>query len=124
MQMQQYLNMASIRFVNNHTVLPIIITENGCATADDIRRVEFLRCALAGVKRCVDDGIPVKEYCCRSFLDNFEWQQGVRHYFWTYRCGSHNPKANIQTKSCVSKEFCPKAITGDFPVKTKEENHT
>jgi beta-glucosidase len=65
-----------IRFVNKHTALPIIITENGCGTTDDSRRVEFLRRALAGVKNCVDDGIPVKGYCCWSLLDNFEWQQG------------------------------------------------
>jgi beta-glucosidase len=65
-----------IRFVNKHTALPIIVTENGCAVDDDSRRVEFLRRALAGVKNCVDDGIPVKGYCCWSLLDNFEWQQG------------------------------------------------
>jgi beta-glucosidase len=65
-----------IRFVNKQTALPIIITENGCAVADDSRRIEFLRRALAGVKRCVDDGLPVKGYCCWSLLDNFEWQQG------------------------------------------------
>ncbi|MDR2617275.1 MAG: family 1 glycosylhydrolase [Treponema sp.] len=65
-----------IRFVNKHTALPIIVTENGCATGDDSRRIEFLRRALAGVKNCVDDGLPVKGYCCWSLLDNFEWQQG------------------------------------------------
>jgi beta-glucosidase len=65
-----------IRFVNKHTALPIIVTENGCATGDDSRRVEFLRRALGGVKNCVDDGRPVKGYCCWSLLDNFEWQQG------------------------------------------------
>jgi beta-glucosidase len=65
-----------IRFVRQNTELPIIVTENGCATGDDNRRIEFLRRALAGVKNCVDDGIPVKGYCCWSLLDNFEWQQG------------------------------------------------
>jgi beta-glucosidase len=65
-----------IRFVSKHTSLPIIVTENGCATDDDSRRVEFLRRALTGVKNCVDDGLPVKGYCCWSLLDNFEWQQG------------------------------------------------
>jgi beta-glucosidase len=65
-----------IRFVHRHTPLPIIVTENGCATGDDSRRVEFLRRALAGVKHCVDDGLPVKGYCRWSLLDNFEWQQG------------------------------------------------
>ncbi|MDR1220384.1 MAG: family 1 glycosylhydrolase [Treponema sp.] len=65
-----------IRFVHKHTSLPIIVTENGCGTADDSRRIEFLRRALAGVKNCLDDGLPVKGYCCWSLLDNFEWQQG------------------------------------------------
>ncbi|MDR2178650.1 MAG: family 1 glycosylhydrolase [Treponema sp.] len=65
-----------IRFVGKHTALPIIVTENGCGIADDARRIEFLRRALAGVKRCIDDGLPVKGYCCWSLLDNFEWQKG------------------------------------------------
>jgi beta-glucosidase len=65
-----------IRLVHNKANLPIIVTENGCATDDDSRRVEFLRQALGGVKNCIDDGLPVKGYCCWSLLDNFEWQQG------------------------------------------------
>lgn len=54
----------------------IIVTENGIATSDDTRRVEFIRRALAGVQRCIADGIPVKGYCHWSLLDNFEWQKG------------------------------------------------
>jgi beta-glucosidase len=65
-----------IRYVNTKTALPIIVTENGLFSADDTRRVEFLRVALEGIKRCVDDGLPVKGYCYWSLLDNFEWQLG------------------------------------------------
>ena len=54
----------------------IIVTENGIATADDSRRVEFIRRAVVGVRQCMDDGIPVKGYCYWSLLDNFEWQKG------------------------------------------------
>jgi beta-glucosidase len=70
-----------IRFVNNNTSLPIIVTENGLPSSDDTRRVEFLRTALEGVRRCVDDGLPVKGYCCWSLLDNFEWQLGFERTF-------------------------------------------
>ena len=70
-----------IRFVNNNTFLPIIVTENGLPSNDDTRRVAFLRTALEGVKRCVEDGIPVKGYCCWSLLDNFEWQLGFQRTF-------------------------------------------
>lgn len=59
----------------------LIVTENGVATADDSRRVEFIRRALAGVRNCIADGIPVKGYCHWSLLDNFEWQKGYSMTF-------------------------------------------
>ena len=59
----------------------LIVTENGIATADDSRRVEFIRRAMEGVQRCVADGIPVKGYCYWSLLDNFEWQKGFSMTF-------------------------------------------
>lgn len=59
----------------------LIVTENGIAAADDSRRVEFIRRALEGVQRCVDDGLPVKGYCHWSLMDNFEWQKGYSMMF-------------------------------------------
>lgn len=59
----------------------LIVTENGVATPDDSRRVEFIRRALDGVSRCIADGIPVKGYCYWSLLDNFEWQKGYSMTF-------------------------------------------
>ena len=59
----------------------LIVTENGIATADDTRRVEFIRRALAGVQNCIKDGIPVKGYCHWSLMDNFEWQKGFSMQF-------------------------------------------
>ncbi|MBQ8159487.1 MAG: glycoside hydrolase family 1 protein [Clostridia bacterium] len=59
----------------------LIVTENGIATSDDSRRVEFIRRALDGVEKCVADGIPVKGYCHWSLMDNFEWQKGFSMTF-------------------------------------------
>ncbi len=59
----------------------LIVTENGVAVADDERRVEFLRRALAGAESCLADGIPVKGYCYWSLMDNFEWQKGFSMTF-------------------------------------------
>lgn len=59
----------------------LIVTENGIATADDTRRVEFIRRAVTGVNNCIADGIPVKGYCYWSLLDNFEWQKGYSMTF-------------------------------------------
>ena len=59
----------------------LIVTENGIATADDTRRVAFIRQALDGVQHCIADGIPVKGYFHWSLMDNFEWQKGYAMQF-------------------------------------------
>ena len=59
----------------------LIVTENGVAIADDSRRMAFIAEALAGVKNCIDDGIPVKGYFHWSLIDNFEWQKGYSMTF-------------------------------------------
>ena len=70
-----------IRAVHKEFKGDIIVTENGIATSDDSRRVEFIRRALIGVEGCIADGIPVKGYCHWSLLDNFEWQKGFSMTF-------------------------------------------
>jgi beta-glucosidase len=42
--------------------LPLIVTENGVATDDDTRRVEFIDRALTGVEACLREGIDVRGY--------------------------------------------------------------
>ena len=59
----------------------LIVTENGIATADDTRRVAFIEQALAGVQRCLEDGLPIKGYMYWSLLDNYEWQKGYSMTF-------------------------------------------
>ena len=70
-----------IRKVHEDFSGDLIVTENGIATADDSRRVEFIRRALEGVSRCLADGIPVKGYFYWSLMDNFEWQKGYSMQF-------------------------------------------
>ena len=59
----------------------LLVTENGIATGDDSRRVEFLTRALNGVRATLADGLPVRGYFCWSLLDNFEWQKGYAMTF-------------------------------------------
>jgi beta-glucosidase len=61
--------------------LPVIVTENGIATADDAQRIDYLRAHLAQVKRALDDGIDVRGYLYWSAFDNFEWNEGYRPEF-------------------------------------------
>lgn len=56
--------------------IPIIVTENGLASTDDTRRVEYFRRALRSVADAIADGIDVRGYFAWSALDNFEWVSG------------------------------------------------
>ncbi|WP_433149206.1 glycoside hydrolase family 1 protein [Actinomadura nitritigenes] len=53
--------------------VPIIVTENGIATADDARRIDYTTGALAGLAAAMRDGADVRGYLHWSALDNYEW---------------------------------------------------
>jgi beta-glucosidase len=61
--------------------LPILVTENGIATADDRKRVAYIDVALREVLACLDEGIDVRGYLYWSLLDNFEWALGYAPTF-------------------------------------------
>ena len=72
---------ATIRNAVTKTGLPVIVTENGIATTDDTRRIEYIQRALGGVINCLRDGLPVRGYTYWSAFDNFEWSLGYRPTF-------------------------------------------
>ena len=70
--------------------LPLVISENGCATEDrmsgsgevfDLERVLYLRSYLRQASRAVAEGYPLKGYFQWSLLDNFEWSCGYEKRF-------------------------------------------
>jgi beta-glucosidase len=71
----------AIRRAAELTGLPVIVTENGVATGDDARRVEFIERALRAVEACIRDGLDVRGYFYWSLFDNFEWTLGYRPTF-------------------------------------------
>jgi beta-glucosidase len=70
-----------VKYASKETGVPIIVTENGIATNDDTRRVEYYQRALAGLKRAIDEGVDVRGYVTWSLLDNFEWMSGFEPKF-------------------------------------------
>jgi beta-glucosidase len=72
---------ATIRYAATYTGRPVLVTENGIGTEDDSQRIAYVRRALEGVRRCLQDGIPVTGYCYWSIFDNFEWGMGYRPTF-------------------------------------------
>lgn len=71
----------ALRYTHEQVKLPLYVTENGLASTDDTRRVEYIRRALTGVTQCLADGIDIRGYIHWSLLDNFEWLEGYRPRF-------------------------------------------
>ncbi|MEO8603242.1 MAG: family 1 glycosylhydrolase [bacterium] len=67
---------ATIRYAHRKAGVPIYVTENGIGTTDDAQRLEYVQRALAGVVRCLADGLDVRGYFYWSLMDNFEWLFG------------------------------------------------
>lgn len=58
--------------------LPIIVTENGLADAEDKDRKWWITQTLIAMQKAMDNGVELKGYLHWSLLDNFEWDKG----FW------------------------------------------
>lgn len=56
--------------------LPVFITENGIADADDSKRAQFIYDHLRMVKVLIQAGVDVQRYYYWSLLDNLEWNDG------------------------------------------------
>lgn len=71
----------ALRMVATRTPKPLYVTENGVATEDDTRRIAYIGGAIAGVERCLKDGLDIRGYIHWSLLDNWEWVAGYKPKF-------------------------------------------
>lgn len=78
------------KFFHEKYKLPIMITENGLSTRDQIfldgkvhdpQRIDYMNRALVELGQAMKEGIPVLGFCAWSFLDNFEWGDGYKQRF-------------------------------------------
>lgn len=71
----------TIRYAAAQAKVPVYVTENGIATEDDSRRIEYIRRALSAVRKCLADKVDVRGYIHWTLMDNFEWMFGFRPKF-------------------------------------------
>ena len=78
--------------------LPLVVTENGLADADDRLRARFLESHVDAVRRAA---VPVHGYFHWSLLDNFEWLEGFGPKFGLYAVDratmQRTPRASVET---------------------------
>jgi beta-glucosidase len=65
--------------------VPLIITENGIATRDSQKKIDYLKRHVDALQRCLDGGLDVRGYFYWSLIDNYEWLQGLDAQFGLYR---------------------------------------
>jgi beta-glucosidase len=79
-----------LRVHADYPALPLMITENGAAFADepgadgvvhDADRIDYLRGHLGAVHDAIAKGVDVRGYYCWSLMDNFEWAWGFSKRF-------------------------------------------
>jgi beta-glucosidase len=109
--------------------LPIIVSENGFADAQDRVRPRYLAQHIQQMWRAVNFNYPVKGYYHWSLVDNFEWDHG-----WSLRFGlwELNPATQARTRrrsadfyADICKEnglstemvaaYCPEVLQKMFP---------
>jgi beta-glucosidase len=78
------------RFQTERYGLPLVFSENGFCNTDfvhldgqvhDPQRIDFMARYLGGIRRAIDEGVPVAGYFYWSILDNFEWAEGYKDRF-------------------------------------------
>jgi beta-glucosidase len=97
--------------------LPILITENGCATDDqvtekgeilDLARIMYTRSYLRNAHRAISEGYPLIGYTHWSLMDNFEWTWGYTRRFGmtyiNYDTLSRTPKESFRWYQRVIRE--------------------
>jgi len=90
-----------VQYAAKETGVPIIVSENGIATEDDTRRVEYVQRAVAGVKRAIDDGVDVRGYIAWSLMDNFEWMSGYEPKFGMVAVDLKTQKRTIKPSAAI-----------------------
>ncbi len=78
------------KFQTERYQLPLVFSENGYCNTDfvhldgavhDPQRIDYVRRYLRGIKRAIDEGVPVEGYFYWSILDNYEWAEGYKDRF-------------------------------------------
>lgn len=100
---------------------PIIVTANGIPANDDVQRCRYLLDHAPILQRALDDGIDLRGYFYRAFLDGFEWEHGyTRRYGLVHvdhrtQSRTPNPSAFLYKELCNTGTISPGAVARYCP---------
>ncbi|HUJ12764.1 MAG TPA: family 1 glycosylhydrolase [Thermoanaerobaculia bacterium] len=89
--------------------LPLLISENGVADAEDHVRGAFIADHAAAIERAEERGIPVAGYLYWSLVDNYEWLEGFGPKFGLYEVDrltmARRPRPSVATFRTSGRDF-------------------
>lgn len=97
--------------------IPIFITENGTPDAADRFRSRYIYDHLYQIHRLIGTGIDVQRYYHWSFMDNFEWAEGLTPRFGLVAVNYQNQKRTIRTSGKFYAEICKKKGVTDAMIR-------
>jgi len=86
--------------------LPIYISEQGLADAEDINREWFIQESLTEIHNAIREGIDVRGYFYWSLLDNFEWDKGFWPRFGLVEINYKTQERKIRPSAYKYAEVC------------------
>jgi len=86
--------------------LPILVTENGTAMADDAQRWHYINRHLQAMAQAMQAGAKVFGYCYWSLLDNFEWAHGFGPRFGLVEVDYPTQRRTIRDSAKRYAEVC------------------
>ena len=90
--------------------LPVMITENGICTPEDVLRWEFIAGHLTHIHRAMEQGVPVIGYLYWSLLDNFEWDKGFDPRFGLIEVDYKTQRRTVRESAKKFKQVCQTGI--------------
>ncbi len=97
--------------------LPIYITENGTPDKEDRFRPRYIYDHLSQVCRLIEAGVDVRRYYYWSFLDNFEWAEGLDPRFGLVAVNYKNQKRTVRKSGKLYAEICKKKGVTDAMIR-------
>lgn len=93
--------------------LPIYITENGIADADDDQRPAFILRHLQVLQKARNEGVNVERYYHWSTMDNFEWAEGLSSRFGLVEVDYKTQERKIRHSGAMFAELCQTHVVTD-----------
>mmetsp|Transcript_17381 Transcript_17381/g.22318 ORF Transcript_17381/g.22318 Transcript_17381/m.22318 type:complete len:633 (-) Transcript_17381:84-1982(-) len=96
--------------------LPIIVTENGIADADDSRRQLYIARYMYAMSKAIRKGCNVQGYYYWSLMDNFEWSLGYGPKFGLYEVDFKTQKRTLRDGAKIYRKIIKKYNENEYRI--------